>query len=238
MDVMVGAWGAMMRRTWQETSRRAAGQLKEHRRGYRPPVATTRPGAAAAGDEGGDEGVGAAAAARLKRELGVRELEMKVADPRVQTSAEKSLLYGALAGPDKVAFTGFYVPEGSAGGVAQPQVLHALFVFGGGVCGHPGFVHGGALAAAIDESFGVGYYALAHVPLGFGARRGFTANLTVDYRAPVPSHTAARVHVELAGPVDGRKVFLKAKMVGLDTGILHAEATALFILEREASAAA
>ena len=231
-------WSAMVRRSLRapaqaRTSAAEALALAPRRRGYRPPaVASVDAGGGGSAHAG--EAAGRAAASRLKSSLRVRELKLDQADPRVtDAQVEKSLLYGALAGPDKVAFTGFYVPDTPEGAAAVPQVLHGLFLFGGGVCGHPGFVHGGALAAALDESFGVGYYVLAHLPLGFGQRRGFTANLTVDYRAPVPSGTAARVQVELAGPVDGRKVYLKASMVGLDTGTLHAEASALFVLERE-----
>ena len=43
------------------------------------------------------------------------------------------------------------------------------------VCGHPTIIHGGALAAIFDDSFGALFFASR---IG----NGFTANLSVDYR--------------------------------------------------------
>ncbi len=55
-----------------------------------------------------------------------------------------------------------------------------------------------------------------------------TANLTVNYRAPLPagSNVVIRVRHEKK---DGRKIYFSARMESHDGSVLYSEATALFI---------
>ena len=55
-----------------------------------------------------------------------------------------------------------------------------------------------------------------------------TANLTVNYRAPLPagSNVVIRVRHE---KTDGRKIYFSARMESYDGSVLYSEATALFI---------
>lgn len=84
--------------------------------------------------------------------------------------------------------------------------------------GAPGVAHGGVLAAALDDLFG-GVLVLLEQP-------AVTANLSVDYRAPV----ALGAPLELQGWSEsrtGRKLMLRGQMH--QDGVLVAEATALFL---------
>ena len=104
--------------------------------------------------------------------------------------------------------------------------LAALVTFGSKLEGHAGVVHGGATATACDELFGWATQ-LCLPPAARGAAY-FTANLSVDYRAPVMVNTTVlvRVHVE---SVEGRKLRMKARVERAHDGVLVAEANALFI---------
>jgi acyl-coenzyme A thioesterase PaaI-like protein len=85
--------------------------------------------------------------------------------------------------------------------------------------GAPGLVHGGAVAAALDDLFG-GVLVVLAAP-------AVTANLNVDYRAPVPLERALRLTARCTG-VRGRKLDMEARME-LEEGHVLAEATALFL---------
>jgi acyl-CoA thioesterase FadM len=56
----------------------------------------------------------------------------------------------------------------------------------------------------------------------------FTASLTVDYRAPLPTNAPvlARVHVE---PLDGRKLRMRARLTTVDEKTVFVDAKALFV---------
>lgn len=84
--------------------------------------------------------------------------------------------------------------------------------------GSPGFAHGGVVAAALDDLLG-GVLVLLEQP-------AVTANLSVDYRAPV----LLEQPLELEGWSEsrtGRKLMLRGEM--RQGGALVAEATALFL---------
>lgn len=84
--------------------------------------------------------------------------------------------------------------------------------------GSPGVAHGGVVAAALDDLFG-GVLVLLEQP-------AVTANLSVDYRAPVLLGTP----LELEGWSEartGRKLRFRGEM--RQGGTLVAEATALFL---------
>ena len=107
------------------------------------------------------------------------------------------------------------------------NAIQAFIKFGDRVDGHPGIVHGGILSLLFDDALGFAYVAL-------GVSMAFTANLTIDYRAPVPAGTSVKISVKLEQR-EGRKLFFKAKMTSLDETLLYAEASSLYIIPREAS---
>jgi acyl-coenzyme A thioesterase PaaI-like protein len=99
---------------------------------------------------------------------------------------------------------------------------------GHSVCGHPEIIHGGALAAVFDDAFGALFVASR-------VGNGFTANLSVDYRRPVPAGTDLtleasidRVDVSRSG---AKKVFFKGVLRSRDSDTVYSEATALFVVK-------
>ena len=108
-------------------------------------------------------------------------------------------------------------------GLARPDLV---------VCGHPTIIHGGALAAIFDDCFGVLFVASRN-------GNGYTANLNVDYRSPVTAGTDLtleatidRVEISQKG---SKKIFFRGTLKGRESGVLHTEATALFIVKPVAS---
>lgn len=90
--------------------------------------------------------------------------------------------------------------------------------------GAPGRVHGGVLAAALDEAMGILAWSLG--------RPCATARLEVDYLAPVPLDGVVRITARCTGR-DGRKLFLAAE-ARLDDlpGPVAARAAALYVQAR------
>jgi acyl-coenzyme A thioesterase PaaI-like protein len=103
----------------------------------------------------------------------------------------------------------------------RPVALLARAWFGPKAEGPPGYAHGGAMAAVLDEAMGLAVW-LAH-------RAAVAAHLETDFRRPIP--LGATVSVETAvGPVEGSgKARATARLLG-DDGTLHAEGSALFVL--------
>ncbi|CAI5973999.1 unnamed protein product [Closterium sp. NIES-64] len=125
--------------------------------------------------------------------------------------------------------------------------------------GHPQVVHGGATAFAFDETFGVlfgpCFLSQSH-PLSpalacscllpadraclyrsmLGVGHGFTANISVNYRKPLPAAFTACMHVAL-DRVEGRKYFLCGSIRSdpSEDAEIYSEASALFIIPRPPS---
>lgn len=98
-------------------------------------------------------------------------------------------------------------------------VLTAQYTFDEGKQGPPTIVHGGALAAVIDEAMTAVVF---HLDLP-----AFTAKLNIDYRAAVRVGDTVRIQARLDRR-EGRKLFLTASITHLN-GTLAAEATGLFV---------
>ncbi|KAA0150469.1 hypothetical protein FNF29_05272 [Cafeteria roenbergensis] len=100
--------------------------------------------------------------------------------------------------------------------------------WGKSACGHPGIVHGGALAASFDDAFGA---------LFFSRRmgNGFTARLEIDYKRPVPAGTPLRLVSEVDS-IEGRKVWMKATLQNRsapgEEPVVYARSRCLFIVAR------
>lgn len=96
--------------------------------------------------------------------------------------------------------------------------------------GHPGLVHGGATATLLDDTFGMLFFCLR---MG----TGFTANLNIDYRAPLPAGREVQAHLKVTS-VQGRKVHMTAVLFDPASGTVHAQARCLFIAKHVPASAA
>lgn len=145
---------------------------------------------------------------------------------------------GALLGPGMIERYDVYrAPTGAARDIGDPTVERSELVladiqFGTKVNGHPGVVHGGIAALLFDDAMGFAY----HVALNDNEDEGkaytaYTANLNVNYRAPLMERTEVTVRVYLE-KIEGRKIFLYARMESVDREVLYSEATSLYILAR------
>lgn len=104
-----------------------------------------------------------------------------------------------------------------------------IVYLGSGIDGWLGIVHGGALATLMDESLG------RVAALTFPARTGVTANLNVNYRAPVDANDFYVVHTQLDPERSTeRKAFVEGQLRGL-TGKVYVEAEALFVVPKKFS---
>ena len=90
-------------------------------------------------------------------------------------------------------------------------------IFGDTYEGHPGFVHGGYVAAVLDHVLGV-----TASTAGFAA---MTGTLTTRFRRPTPTRTTLACAGEVKR-VDGRKVFCSAVLEG--GGVVVAEADGVY----------
>lgn len=98
--------------------------------------------------------------------------------------------------------------------------------FGHGLDGWLSVVHGGLLATVLDES--LGRVALRSVP----ANTGVTANLSIDYRAPVSSGEFYTIHTRLDKERStDRKAYVNGELRSL-TGKLCCETDALFVVPK------
>lgn len=113
------------------------------------------------------------------------------------------------------------------------EAVHADWVIGNNSEALHGIQHGGLSALMLDETFGVTYQcAIARSELGGRGRGiGFTANLTCDYRSPLPAGSTASVETWVE-QVDGRKVHMRGRIAtGTgDAATNHVDSTALFIV--------
>ena len=116
---------------------------------------------------------------------------------------------------DRVRIAYFRKPD-------QPQ-LYAKAWFGARTMGPPGHVHGGAMAAALDEAMGAVCWMHSH--------RVVAATITVKFVAmlKIESETILEAAIER---IEGRKVHTKASLTDVD-GRTVAEGTGLFIILKD-----
>jgi uncharacterized protein (TIGR00369 family) len=102
----------------------------------------------------------------------------------------------------------------------ESGVLRAEIVLGIKAKGPPGHVHGGALAAVLDELMGTAAWLSGHTVLA--------GNINVNFRhmAPLERHYDATAQIDR---VDGRKVFARGEMRN-EEGTVVADSTGLFIM--------
>jgi len=113
--------------------------------------------------------------------------------------------------------------------------LMAIVRLGDELNGHPGLIHGGFTSALLDDLFG---WASALESRKFmGGSSGwtiFTANLNVNYRAPMRCDTAYSVEVVAEKIAKQKKVYLSARIRDAE-GKLLVESTSLYLIVRQPS---
>ena len=103
--------------------------------------------------------------------------------------------------------------------------ISAFFEFSEFQQGPPGFVHGGASAAVLDEAMG-----LAVFQSGFQV---VTANLSIDYRKPIPLGKPVKIQAVMSGKTERRiialgEILLPDGSVAVSAKGIYAEANHFF----------
>lgn len=107
--------------------------------------------------------------------------------------------------------------------VLEDRTILATFAFDDGKEGPPGHAHGGAVAAVLDEAMGTAAFE--------NQRLGFTATMTVNYRASVPLNTNVEVRARI-DRIQGSKSFASAEII-LPDGTIAADSTGMFIVSEK-----
>ncbi|GAA4905837.1 PaaI family thioesterase [Streptomonospora salina] len=152
----------------------------------------------------------AAASDRLKGERhGVGTMiQQSWPDGRV----EYGTLTNIVAGPTNAAAPPLRMEAAPEGGLRGEAVLNGTYQ------GPPGLVHGGWVAALLDQALGSAASA-AGMP-------GLTANLDVNYRNPTPLDAPLEITARVSG-TERRKVFVSGEI--RHDGQVTAEGTALMV---------
>ena len=120
-----------------------------------------------------------------------------------------------LADGDRVRLAYFRKPS-------EPT-LYAKAWFGKGTMGPPGHVHGGAMAATLDEAMGAAAWMNNH--------RSVAATIKINFVAMLPVETETTVEAAI-DRIEGRKIHLKATLTD-PSGKVVADGTGLFIVLRD-----
>jgi acyl-coenzyme A thioesterase PaaI-like protein len=135
------------------------------------------------------------------------------------------------------------------------DIVTAVVKLGYGLDGHPGVVHGGILALIIDDVLGLGNLALSTMPTHHGGdytrqsamvEYAVTANLNVNYTAPVPAGSTLLVTATLVQQQQPtrhdvvppqphphpRKLHWLVRVTSLDETVTYCLASSLYIIPR------
>jgi len=165
-------------------------------------------------------------------------LELLANEVTDMQAPDRTRPFGEVAEGDSEAGSGYdygaanslsYRPiSGNCNALAAPakyfkgdNCLNAVVTFGAAFEGPPGLVHGGYIAAYMDEAFGIG---ISHSGLDVPA---MTGTLKTIYRMPVPLNRELTYQVRLTGE-ERRKVFMHCTLKDSD-GVLYAEGEAIFL---------
>lgn len=107
----------------------------------------------------------------------------------------------------------------------EQKIISVVFL-GPGLEGWPTMVHGGALGTVIDEN--LGRAAIRRFP----ARTGVTANLNINYRAPVYSGNFYTIHTALDQERSTDTKGFTACEVRDATGSVCVEASGIFVVPK------
>ena len=120
-----------------------------------------------------------------------------------------------LAEGDRVRLSYFRKP-------GEP-VLYAKAWFGPKTMGPPGHVHGGAMAATLDEAMGAACWMNGHPVVA--------ATITISFLEMLPVQTETIVEATIVS-IDGRKIQLRATLKN-PSGLIVAEGSGLFVVLRD-----
>lgn len=102
---------------------------------------------------------------------------------------------------------------------AESDHLHATVWFGPETEGPPESVHGGAIAAVLDEAMGAVCWMNGHPVVG--------ARITISYVQLTPLGFSGKVEAWIER-IERRKIFIRSRLTD-EGGKIHAEGEALFI---------
>lgn len=102
-----------------------------------------------------------------------------------------------LVKPSAVAHYSVFAAHDNTGNSAERPLVQVNLKFGNKVNGHKGIVHGGVASLLFDDAFGFAYFSATAGPDAKDFLLGFTANLTVNYRAPLRENSEAVLKVWL-----------------------------------------
>lgn len=125
--------------------------------------------------------------------------------------AQRSFVSGAAAATERTRVEYFRDPDDNH--------LHAKVWFGPHTEGPPESVHGGAIAAVLDEAMGAVCWMNGHPVVG--------ARITINYRHLTPLGFSGRVESWIEH-IERRKIFIRSQLRD-EHGKVHAEGEALFI---------
>jgi acyl-coenzyme A thioesterase PaaI-like protein len=103
---------------------------------------------------------------------------------------------------------------------AEAQVARGRGAFGRAHEGGPGIVHGGLLAAAVDELLGMA--------TTFSGQAGMTGRLTMKYHHPTPILEELEMNAKL-DRVEGRRLFMSAEVKAGELRTASAEAVFIIV---------
>ncbi|OOQ82877.1 thioesterase family protein [Penicillium brasilianum] len=147
-------------------------------------------------------------------------VEMGVYENYSEESKTHRLTSGALGGSKGFGLQRAFWNE------KEHRLISVVFM-GSGIEGWPTMVHGGALGTIIDEN--LGRAAVRHFP----ARTGMTANLNINYRAPVYSDNFYSIHSTLDPEQStDRKAYVRCEVRDM-TGRVCVEANGLFVVPKK-----
>ena len=125
--------------------------------------------------------------------------------------SRRSFVSGAAAATDRTRVDYFRDPHNDH--------LHAKVWFGPHTEGPPESVHGGAIAAVLDEAMGAVCWMNGHPVVG--------ARITINYRHMTPLGFSGHVESWIE-QIERRKIFIKSRLSDVN-GRVHADGEALFI---------
>ncbi len=132
-------------------------------------------------------------------------------NPFPSPRSARSFVSGTAAAADRTRVEYFRDPSNDH--------LHANVTFGPYCEGPPEAVHGGAIAAVLDEAMGAVCWMNGHPVVG--------ARITINYLHLTPLGFSGHVESWIER-TERRKIFIKSRLTGTD-GTVHAEGEALFI---------
>jgi acyl-coenzyme A thioesterase PaaI-like protein len=125
--------------------------------------------------------------------------------------SQRSFVSGAAASGERTRVAYFRNPDNDH--------LHAEVWFGPHTEGPPESVHGGAIAAVLDEAMGAVCWMNGHPVVG--------ARITINYLHMTPLGFTGQVESWIE-QIERRKIFIKSRLSD-ENGRVHAEGEALFI---------